>query len=113
MTERICHHIVARDLVIGAEAVIRRCDAREVGPLLDLLGRVRGDGATHRGNTGRHERKPRRKSTKALIETAKRAGLAVTALKPDGSVEIGKPEIEPVEHINGNPWDEVLRHEDH
>ena len=58
------------------------------------------------------KKKPRRKSVKALIETAKRAGLAVTALKPDGSVDIGeKIEREP-DTINCNPWDEVLHHGD-
>jgi len=51
------------------------------------------------GAKPKRTRAPRRKSVKALIETAKRTGLAVKALKPDGTVEIGeKVEVEQPEH---------------
>jgi hypothetical protein len=59
------------------------------------------------GGKPKRERKPRRKSTRTLIEAAKRADLYVTALNPDGSISTGKADDEPAP-INGNPWDEVL-----
>jgi hypothetical protein len=62
--ERICYALTAVPLETGAEDVKRAIEAER-------------------------KRKPRRKSIKALVEIAKKAGLGVTALNPDGSVSTG------------------------
>jgi hypothetical protein len=70
MTERICHPLTAIGITTGT---VEREAAVEA----------------------ERKRKPRRKSQKAMITTAQRAGLPVKKLNPDGSVEIGDKAVEP------------------
>ena len=51
------------------------------------------------------KRRKRRPSLRTLIEQAQKAGLTVTAIRPDGTLIIGKPgELK----TDANEWDEVL-----
>jgi hypothetical protein len=99
MNER-CRRLVAKDAVIhvplGRALRCAEADANYYAAECESL-------------RARAKAKPRRKSQAALVNTAKRTGLTVTALNPDGSVSTGQGER--AEHVNGNPWDEVLHHD--
>lgn len=83
------HELKANDLVIGDQGWGLKCAEeleRARGHVTDLVAALELKSQLAKPP----KRKPRRKSQKAMIATAERAGLPVKKLNPDGSVEIGK-----------------------
>jgi len=85
-----------------AMAILRRTTARP-RPIIHIRYEELGP---HRSSTP-PKRRQRRPSTATLIKQAQKAGLTVTAIKPDGTIVTGKPGEAKLN--SGNEWDTVLR----